>query len=164
MENNGESAWHWDERHLNVLFDTAAGVLNMRYLKSQKIALQHVDEKWRINEALREDVPVDFDLQTRGLQDTWLCEDFVEGIVEGLLVVTTVVLANGKSIHFGCCGRAQAGGSASTASGVAGHNHGSEAMSASTVGSIEASSDTFRVQFYIFVGEDRRRGTWLYIF
>lgn len=89
-------------------------------------------------------------MQTKDFQDRWLCED----LIEGLLVVATIATTSGGSIPTGCHGRAQVGGSAFAAFGVASHNHDNEDMLASTTGSTEANICTFRVPLYIHVGYD----------
>ena len=70
----------------NVFFDSIPRLVNMRYLKSQQITIEHADEKGTISRALHENCGVGVDGRGTALQAWWLEEHWLEGVAEGMYV------------------------------------------------------------------------------
>lgn len=71
----------------NNFFDMVLGVSNMRYFKSQQIALDHCNEEREVNFVLRHTCVVAMDADqgekgVGGLEHMWLQEDVLEGVAE----------------------------------------------------------------------------------
>lgn len=67
----------------NFLFNIISKVSNMRYFKSQQIALDHREEEREVNH-VHDNCRVNVDLEARYLEERWLQEEEVEGVAEGL--------------------------------------------------------------------------------
>ena len=68
----------------SVLFNIVPEASNMRYFKSQQIALDHREEEREVNHVPHDNCGANVDLEARYLEERWLHEEEVEGVAEGL--------------------------------------------------------------------------------